>query len=295
MRWDEWDAVGPGDVIRRLTLTLQRRESGRPRLAVAAAVAAACLVVAAALGLWPPLGPGRVSRVAPAAQPAPTASVGPTEPSPVVAPAPQEQANRPSGPTPTPLGPASGPASGATSTGATAPAPARPSAATLASSTASVAPPAAPPAGGSATAIRFSFEDGGTDGWGGHGHVTALGNGTVAHDGSRSLEVSLFSASGSDLPYVSVEVSGASAPSPGRTVTAFVLVARGGPSIQGKVFVQDTRFAWHMSPLVGLGQGTWTELSLTVPSGIAVNQVGVQFLVTPVHVTGTLFLDSVSW
>jgi hypothetical protein len=178
----------------------------------------------------------------------------------------------------------------------TAMAPARSPTAVVSSSGASAAPsPVPPPGQGSPAALRFSFEDGGTDGWSGHGYVTALGSGTVAHDGSRSLEASLFSAGGSDLPYLSVEVSGASAPSPGRTVTAFVLVARGGPVIQGKVFVQDAKFAWHMSRVVAVGQGTWTELSLMVPSSIAVNQVGVQFLVTPAHVTGTLFLDSVSW
>jgi len=146
-----------------------------------------------------------------------------------------------------------------------------------------------------ATGVHVSFEDGGTDGWGGHGHVTSLGSGTVAHDGARSLEAVLHSTGPSDLPYVSVSVSGASAPASGQTVTAFVFVSGGSPSVQAKLFVQDTSFTWHMAALTGLGQGGWTELSLRVPSGVKVNQLGVQFLCSPVNQNATVFVDSVGW
>jgi hypothetical protein len=158
------------------------------------------------------------------------------------------------------------------------------------------APLAAQPANQAAAgAVRFSFEDGGTDGWGGHGNVTSLGSATTAHDGSRSLRAGLFSSGGSDLPYVSVVVSGSSAPAGGQTLTAFVLATGGGPAIQGKLFVQDTSFAWHLSSLVGLPQGVWTALSLRVPSGIRVNQLGVQFLCTPAKASGAVLVDSVGW
>ncbi|HXM54599.1 MAG TPA: hypothetical protein VOB72_04355, partial [Candidatus Dormibacteraeota bacterium] len=159
------------------------------------------------------------------------------------------------------------------------------------------APPATPPPApvpAAAPSVRFSF-DSGTDGWGGQGHVTSLGSGTIAHDGPRSLQVGLKSTSGSDLPFVFVGVSGSSAPAPGQTLTAYVLVAGGSAAVQGKLFVQDTSFAWHMSPLVSLRQGGWTRLSLAVPSGIRVNQLGVQFLCTPVNQAATVYVDSVNW
>jgi hypothetical protein len=155
--------------------------------------------------------------------------------------------------------------------------------------------PAPHAAAGPAAGVRFSFEDGGTDGWGGHGHVTSLGSGTVARDGTHSLVAGLFSSSGGDLPYVSVGVGGASAPAPGQTVTAFVLVPAGSAAVQGKLFVQDTGFAWHMGPLVGPGRGGWTRLSLTVPAGVRVNELGVQLLCTPANRKATVYVDSVTW
>jgi hypothetical protein len=168
--------------------------------------------------------------------------------------------------------------------------------------TAAPAPAAAPPASrqvlaaGPAVAPGFSFEDGGTDGWGGAGHVSSLGSsGAVARDGSRSLQVGLRSTGSGDLPFVSVSVGGPSAPALGQTLTVWVFVSGGPVTVQGKLFVQDTRFGWHMSGLVALTRGGWRELSLAVPPGIAVNALGAQFLCSPFNTGTTLFVDSVNW
>jgi len=48
-------------------------------------------------------------------------------------------------------------------------------------------------------------------------------------------------------------------------------------------------------PLVGLSQGAWTDLSVTVPAGVSVMLVGVQLLVTPFAATATVYVDSVRW
>jgi hypothetical protein len=142
----------------------------------------------------------------------------------------------------------------------------------------------------------FSFEDGGADGWTGHGHVNSVQNSTTtAHDGTHSLRVDALSSSTSDFPYVSVAVSGASAPAPGQTVTVWVLAPAGSAGVRAKLFVQDSAFAWHMGTFVTLPQGAWTQLSLGVPPGVGVNQLGVQFGLTPTGASGSLFVDSVSW
>ena len=151
--------------------------------------------------------------------------------------------------------------------------------------------PAAPSLG----TIRFSFEDGGTDGWEPHDHVTALANGNVAHDGTHSLLVYLYSSGATDFSHVDTDLIGMSAPTPGQTVTLFTFVPLGSTSMQGRVFVEDTSTAWHTSPMVGLAQGRWTKLSVSVPAGIVVTELGAQFLCTPFNTTGTVYIDSVSW
>jgi hypothetical protein len=279
----------------------ERDEGGRSadRLRIGAMAGAVALVVAVTAGVaaWPALRsalrPAPTARVVAPATPPPAATV----PAPASGPAaggPAAGGGRAQGPV-FPGSVAAAPAAGS----GVAPQPQLAAVAAPAgqpAATPAPAPTAAPQAAAAAApaGVRFSFEDGGTDGWGGHGHVTSVGSGTVAHDGGRSLQAVMHSTSASDLPYVSVSVSGASAPAAGQTLTAFVFVS-GSANVQGKLFVQDTRFAWHLSPLVGLGHGGWVRLSLTVPSGIQVNQVGVQFLCSPVNQNATVFVDSVGW
>jgi hypothetical protein len=144
--------------------------------------------------------------------------------------------------------------------------------------------------------FKFSFEDGGTDGWAGHGHVTNVQNSTtVAHDGTHSLQMTVSSSSSSDFPYVSVAISGSSAPQAGQTITLFAFLANGSVSVSGKLFIQDSQFTWHTANFTSLSKGNWTQLSFTVPSGISVIQLGVQFSATPTNTNGTVSIDSVNW
>jgi hypothetical protein len=145
----------------------------------------------------------------------------------------------------------------------------------------------------SPTSIRFSFEDGGTDGWIHRGHVTALQNAAIAHDGVRSLQVSLFSSNPNDLPFIQVGVSGAGAPQPGQTVSLFAQAAPGSTRVLGQAYVQDTRFTWHIGTPLWLPQGGWAQLTVVVPAGIGVIAIGVQFLCTPTNAATTAYVDSV--
>ena len=270
------------DVSRLFVEALADRSAGRLRLGAIAGATALVLAVTAGVAVWPALrshgGAARVaarptSSRAPAGVPSAPSSSPASTPSPIGAPV-------SSG------GPVASPSPAATPPSAPAPGAAPPAPATV---------PAAPPAPAlAAAAAQFSFEDGGTDGWSGAGHVTSLANsGAEAHDGARSLQVGLHSTGSGDLPYVSAGASGASAPASGRTVTLWVFVSSG--SVQSKLFVQDGGFGWHMGELTTLARGGWTELSLTVPSGISVNRLGAQFLCTPFNTGTTLFIDEVNW
>jgi hypothetical protein len=274
------------DVSRLFVEALADRSAGRLRLGAIAGATALVLAVTAGVAVWPALrshgGAARVaarptSSRAPAGVPSAPSSSPASTPSPIGAPV-------SSG------GPVASPSPAATPPSAPAPGAAPPAPATV---------PAAPPApalaaAAAAPAAQFSFEDGGTDGWSGAGHVTSLANsGAEAHDGARSLQVGLHSTGSGDLPYVSAGASGASAPASGRTVTLWVFVSSG--SVQSKLFVQDGGFGWHMGELTTLARGGWTELSLTVPSGISVNRLGAQFLCTPFNTGTTLFIDEVNW
>jgi hypothetical protein len=281
------------DVSRLFVEALSDRSVGGLRVGAIAGATALVLAVTAGVAVWPALAPaGRV--------PAPAAGRLAVVPSPSTGPSATSAAPVAASPAPAPGGvlPAAGapsgraappvPGDGAPPLPASVPVPATP------------APPAAAqpavPALAAAPPVRFSFEDGGTDGWGGAGHVSSVGNsGAVAHDGSRSLQVGLRSTSPSDLPFVEVSVAGASAPAPGQTLTAWVFVSSGSVSVQGKLFVQDAGFGWHLASLATLARGGWTRLSLVVPTGIAVNALGAQFLCTPANTGTTLFVDAVNW
>jgi hypothetical protein len=275
------------DVSRLFAEALADRSAGRLRLGAIAGATALVLVVTAGVAVWPALGShGQSGRLA--ARISPTrAPAGPSSSAPAGSPTP---APSPPGAAVGAGGPAAAPSPTAAPSSSPAPNAAPPPPATVPTAV----PAPAVVAAAVAAAAQFSFEDGGTDGWGGTGHVTSLANsGTEAHDGARSLQVGLHSTGSGDLPYVGVSVSGASAPASGQTLTLWVFVSSG--SVQGKLFVQDTSFGWHMSGLTTLARGGWTELSLTVPSGISVNRLGAQFLCTPFNTTTTVFVDEVNW
>src|SRR5579859_5004966 len=215
------------DVSRLFAEALADRSAGRLRLGAIAGATALVLAVTAGVAVWPALSShgqsGRLAAgVSPSRPPASPSSAPAASPTP--APAPASTSGSPPAPSPT-----------AAPSSPSAPAAAAPSPATVPAGT----PAPALAAAAVAPSARFSFEDGGTDGWGGAGHVTSLaGSGAQAHDGARSLQVGLHSTGSGDLPDVGVSVSGASAPASGQTLTLWVFVASG--SVQGKLFVQDT-------------------------------------------------------
>jgi hypothetical protein len=78
-------------------------------------------------------------------------------------------------------------------------------------------------------------------------------------------------------------------------VTAWLLVPAGSAGVRAKLFVQDSAFAWHMGTFVAVPAGAWTQLSLQVPTGISVNQLGVQLGLTPAGTGGSVAVDAVGW
>jgi len=143
--------------------------------------------------------------------------------------------------------------------------------------------------------VHYTFEDGGTDGWIGMGHVNSVANSTTqAHDGTHSLQMILDSSSSSDLPAVLVPIS-SGGPETGQMLTTYLYVT-GSTKVEARLFIQDSKYTLHTGNSVSLASGRWTELSLTIPSlGGSVMALGVQFLVTPIHTNAAVYLDSVGW
>jgi hypothetical protein len=147
----------------------------------------------------------------------------------------------------------------------------------------------------------FSFEDGGTDNWQGHGDgvMNVQNSSSVALDGNHSLHVSLQGLTKNDYPYVSVDVSHMqNPPGAGQTVTANVYLASNAVSLAGKVFVVDQNNAWLTNNFVSLTPGTWTRLSFTIAPGhnTPIGEIGLQF-----HdpqgsgIPTDVYIDSVGW
>ena len=172
-----------------------------------------------------------------------------------------------------------------------------PSAGPSASASASSSPSASAPPTGSAP--KYSFEDGGLDGWSATGNVTSLTDSTAVggKDGSHALAIEFESTQAGDQPYVHVNPSGGG-PAAGQTVTAYLYVPSGtADSISAKLYVQDPNFAWHTATATVVStRGSWVELAFT-PSGYSGNalQLGVQFQETPYSSPATVYLDAVDW
>ncbi len=147
------------------------------------------------------------------------------------------------------------------------------------------------------TGPKYSFEDGGTDGWTSSGHVTSLSNSTTAsgEDGTHALKTVFYSSSNSDLPYVSVAPT--KGPVSGQTLTAYVYVPAGtSTTIQAKLFVQDSTGTWHQENIKTLVTTYWNYLSYTIPtfSGSA-SRIGIQFYESPNNTSTTVYIDAVNW
>ncbi len=162
--------------------------------------------------------------------------------------------------------------------------------------------PVPSPAGSATTsagaAPRFSFEDETLAGWSSTGSVRSLvtSNAAGGQDGAKALQITFVSASNGDYPHVSVGTP--DGPASGETVTASVLVpANTTSTVAAKLYIQDSKFVWHMAPMTDIGQrGQWIQLSFTPTgySGSAI-RVGLQMHENPSNTDTALFLDAVTW
>jgi hypothetical protein len=131
---------------------------------------------------------------------------------------------------------------------------------------------------------RYSFEDGGTQGWAAGG-VTALNAAdsvAAAYDGSHSLSVAFTATTPSN--WGSVYSAAPADLRPGVTITAWTMVPAGSASgLQAQIFLQDANNTWYNpSTAAVLQPGTWSLVSFVVPAGA----------VTPVRWFGVWFFPN---
>ena len=149
--------------------------------------------------------------------------------------------------------------------------------------------------------LAFSFEDGTTDGWRGHGsELTGVQNSSaVALDGSHSLQVTLAGVKSADFPYVSVGRSGlTNYPLAGQTITAYVYLPGNPISVTAKLFVMDNKYHWFSDIMIRLSPGEWNRLTYIVPSNVQVPiiRLGVQFSTLGDTAMSTdVYIDAVGW
>ncbi len=148
----------------------------------------------------------------------------------------------------------------------------------------------------------FTFEDGSTDGWGGHGEVSQVQNSaTMGLNSKHSLAVTLTDMSSGDFPYTSVGGSNLGTyPKPGQTVTIYLYLPAGAPDVMAKIFVMDGQYHWFdPGAMTDLQPGTWNKLTFTLPSNVSsgqLRQLGVQFNTSSATlVSGTVYVDDVGW
>ncbi len=147
----------------------------------------------------------------------------------------------------------------------------------------------------------FSFEDGGTDGWHGHGQgIVNIQNSTnVALDGKHALQVTLSNTSSNDFPYVSISESDLiSSPQAGQTITAYVYLSTNSVSLSAKLFVMANDFQWYAGQVAPLVPGTWTPLTYILPSTMdgSPQQMGIQFnSTTGSSISSIVYIDAITW
>jgi hypothetical protein len=147
----------------------------------------------------------------------------------------------------------------------------------------------------------FSFEDGGTDGWAGHGgEIAAVQNSTAfAMDGKHALQVTLSNIGNGDFPYVAVgSLNLATYPVSGQTISMYVYLLGNSINLSAKVFVMNNAYHWFSAGFTLLQAGTWNHLSYTLPASIngQPRLLGIQFN-SPANATATtnVYIDAVSW
>ncbi len=148
----------------------------------------------------------------------------------------------------------------------------------------------------------FSFEDGGTDGWSGHGSQIAnvQNSATIGMGDTHSLQVTLTNLANNDYPYVSVGRSNLpNYPQADQTLTAYVYQPANSNSFTAKLFVMDDNYHWFSNnTMVSLTPGQWNRLTFTLPSGISRQPrlVGIQFSnAANIAESGDVYIDQVGW
>jgi hypothetical protein len=158
------------------------------------------------------------------------------------------------------------------------------------------------PTGVANSNAAFSFEDGGTDGWSGHGsQIASVQNSTTFGMGdAHSLQVTLTDISNSDYPYVAVGGSNlTNYPQIGQTITAYIYLPANSIGFTAKLFVMDDSYHWFYNDgMTPLTPGQWNRLAFTLPSGISgqPRMLGIQFGTSANSpVNGNVYIDQVGW
>ena len=144
----------------------------------------------------------------------------------------------------------------------------------------------------------FSFEDGTTDGWDGHGQgISNVQSSTMfAQDGKHSLQATLSNTSSSNFPYVAVSTADTTNyPHAGQTITAYVYVT--STSVNAKLFITEHDYTWHTSNAITLTPNTWNQLTFLIPAMVTEQprQIGVQFNSAGGGGSINVYVDAVGW
>jgi hypothetical protein len=149
--------------------------------------------------------------------------------------------------------------------------------------------------------VAYSFEDGGADGWQLHGNGIAnvQNSGSIAAQGSHSLQLTLANKNAQNFPYIAVSAgAGPAFPHQGQTVHAYLYVNSNAVTVNAKLILVDGQNHWDVQNAVPLAPGTWTKLSFTVPPNFNgnVQQIGIQFNAPAGSGVGAdVNIDAVGW
>lgn len=148
---------------------------------------------------------------------------------------------------------------------------------------ASTPPPPAP------ASVRYSFEDGTTQGWAAEwGNITTANTTLVATDGNRALQASLVS------NYDAIGTrTGLTGLVSGTTVTAKIYQPAGAPTLAVEPFVEDSTYTVHKTATATLTTG-WNTVTFTVPTIDTATVLGFQ-VDDSTNWKGQIALDEIRW
>jgi mannan endo-1,4-beta-mannosidase len=141
--------------------------------------------------------------------------------------------------------------------------------------------------------LRFSFEDGATDGWNvAWGSTLSLQASTAeAWSGSHSLALEMSGAG-----YPAARTQSTAGASPGSRITYHLYVPSSAPAgVQAEPYVSNQAWQQTFAPATNLAPG-WNVVTWTVPAGVStpLQAVGIQLNDGPGY-GGPVYLDDVAW